>query len=618
MESLCKFISLFIVVNFCSCTQDDLKQVHVFEIQEIVLTAEKNYENPYTDVECWVQLNGPEFNKRIYGFWDGEQTFKVRVVAIKSGKWSWTSGSNSVEDQGLNGKTGSFTALAWTEQEKEENPNRRGFIHSTSNGHALQYADETPFFFIGVTWWAASTWRYPLLNKTPDPDWIPGPENFSFENLIHYRKKQGYNSIGIIAGYPNWAADEFSHTLVDEQGIGIRQAWEKSTSGTAKDMHDELGNRPFELSDKPPMANFDKINPAYFKSIDKKMDYLDSVGFVPFFETVRRDHGPSWKAYFDWPGSFTRYVQYIVARYGAYNIIFSPIHLDWIPRIHSLSAEEFNEAIVSWHNEYGSLPYEQPVTLLIDEATHRSLGPGNDISWLTMHSVGNSPRDHGFYPMLEEQFHFEPPLPTANLEAYYPGWEYPGVAGEVAKRNTDRDNYFGRTQAWGSVFSGGLAGHIYGTGAYDGNTVGEDEGERPTIWEALQYPAGEQVGFLSRFLDTKTSVYQNLQLASDDLHPRKSKDSQPNGLDGWAFMMRLPDKKLAKLYFENKCTIPKISGMLPGSEYELKWFDPVSGQWLNDSSIITSDEKGIVTLEAFPDGNKKSMKDWSLEIQLKQ
>ena len=64
------------------------------------------------------------------------------------------------------------------------------------NGHALQYADGTPFFFIGDTWWASSTWRYPLTGEAPDPDWEPGPKGLSFENVVNYRKKQGsYNFV---------------------------------------------------------------------------------------------------------------------------------------------------------------------------------------------------------------------------------------------------------------------------------------------------------------------------------------------------------------------------------------------------------------------------------------
>jgi len=91
---------LMMCVCFGSCNRQIIQEYRVYEINEILLTAEDQYENPYTDVECWVNLEGPGFNKRIYGFWDGGQQFKVRVAAIKPGEWSWTSGSSSSSDKG--------------------------------------------------------------------------------------------------------------------------------------------------------------------------------------------------------------------------------------------------------------------------------------------------------------------------------------------------------------------------------------------------------------------------------------------------------------------------------------------------------------------------------------
>ena len=87
--------------------------IHVWEKQEVTLKAAGSYKNAYTDVTVWVDLAGPNFSKRVYGFWDGEQVFRVRVVATEPGTWTWKSGS-SPADEGLAGKSGSFTAIAWT------------------------------------------------------------------------------------------------------------------------------------------------------------------------------------------------------------------------------------------------------------------------------------------------------------------------------------------------------------------------------------------------------------------------------------------------------------------------------------------------------------------------
>jgi hypothetical protein len=42
--------------------------IHVWEMQEITFQAKNSYKNAYTEVTVWVDLSGPGFNKRVYGF----------------------------------------------------------------------------------------------------------------------------------------------------------------------------------------------------------------------------------------------------------------------------------------------------------------------------------------------------------------------------------------------------------------------------------------------------------------------------------------------------------------------------------------------------------------------
>ena len=74
-----------------------------------VFEAVNQHENPYKNVEVWIDLKGPDFNRRCYVFWDGDNTWKVRVMATQHGEWLWESGSNQ-DDGGLNGKRGAFEA----------------------------------------------------------------------------------------------------------------------------------------------------------------------------------------------------------------------------------------------------------------------------------------------------------------------------------------------------------------------------------------------------------------------------------------------------------------------------------------------------------------------------
>jgi len=430
--SFCNIFLFFSNVLVVNVKANDALVIHTWEMHEIVLKAEKEYKNYYADVTCWIDLEGPGFSKRIYAFWNGDNIYIVRIVATKSGMWKWKSGSNQADDNGLNNHIGEFNALEWTEQEKEQNPNRHGFVRATANGHALQYSDGTPFFLIGDTWLAGATWRLPFRNASTANDYLPGP-GIGFEDAINYRKNQGFNSVSMIACFPNWESDKNASTYADSNGIYIRNAWEKfdylvgKDQMTSKDMRDEYGNKPFKMSDNHEgIADFNQIIPEYFQSLDKKMQYLSDQGFVPLIETVRRDNCPTWKAYFDFNESYARYVQYLISRYGAYNIIFSGIHLDWIPKEYSLTADEFNVALTYHLNKYGSLPFGQMHTVLIDHSTYRVFGHYKDCPWLTMHSVGNKPRDHRISTALDTLFNLEPHYPAINFEPYYTGLDHIG------------------------------------------------------------------------------------------------------------------------------------------------------------------------------------------------
>ena len=601
-------------------------QAHVWETQEIVLATTRDYANPYVDVECWIDLEGPEFTRRIYGFWDGGRVFKVRFVATQAGEWSWRVSSNHPDDAGLVG-SGKFRAVEWTAAEIGENPNRRGFVQGA--GHALRYADRTPFFLVGDTWLAASTWRLPWRGIAAAPDYVPGP-GISFEEAVAWRKRQGYNSISMIAAFPNWAADEHGATYANKDGVYLRNAWEKfgvwapnakistadGATTTAKDMQDEEGNRPFEVfADREGLANFDRINPRYFASLDRKMRHLSDQGFVPFLETVRRDHGPSWKRYFDFNASYARYVQYLIARYGAYNLIFSGIHLDWIPKDFSLTAGEFNEALTWHYRKYGPLPYGQPFTTLIDRSTYKAFGSGAQAPWLTMHTVGNNPRNHAIYESIEELFRLDPAYPVANLEPYYTGWNHninrPG--GETPEENSERDNYFARAMMYGSVLSGALAGHVHGTAAYDVTSTGEAAGWRPYIWTALRYESGAQMQHLRTFMLSEGDRYASLQLASQDLEPRGSTRALADGLDGWAFLMRTAERDFALAYFEQQAPRVRLKGFVPGGRYRWTWFDPRNGAW-GKTLTLRADASGMLTTPAFQLGGPVAERDVAAKI----
>ncbi len=611
-------------------SRSEAREVKLWTPVEIVLQAEESHTNSYTDVECWVTLKGPDFGRRVYGFWDGENVFKIRVVATAPGYWSWETGSNT-SDPGLNSKQGAFTAVDWSEAEREANPNRRGFLRATSNGRALEYADGTSFFLLADTWWASSTWRYPMKHKPVSEDYVPKGD-IGFEEAVRFNKRRGYNGLTMIASFPNWHNDGHPSRLKDVDGVGIRScdSWKDNQTGGAKDMRDQKGNRPFHFPGKAPTlgevcADFDRLNPAYFQSLDEKMEHISREGFVPFFETVRRDHIPSWRAYHDFETSFPRYVQYLAARYGCYNLLFSVAHQD-------SGAHRINEALNAWYHRYGGLPFGQPTTALAAKSTLLLYGHGDESPWLTLHGIGNhTPRLNLAILHMEEIFRQSPPYPAITQEAYYPGarnrWNL-GTHVDYPATDSPRDQYFARLHAYGGVLSGGLGGHIYGTNAWDGDVAAveprsEKFGEgNEYIYEALQFESAAQMPHLRTFILSQGDRYQDLELAVEDLEPRSfTADATGRSMSGLAFMMRTPDKSLAMLYFEESCGLPVLKSMAPNSIYRFDWFDPRTGHWMaEDTRTVQSGGDGRIKIESFPGGLQRTRQneDWALKLTMFQ
>ena len=601
------------------------REQHVWEMVEVTFEAKNSYANPYKDVDVWVRLKGPGFDKKVWGFWDGGRVFKVRMAATAPGEWTWESGA-SVHDPGLENRSGSFRAVAWTPDEIRENPNRRGFIRTNAGSpHGYAYADGTPFFLVADTWWAAFTWRYPLEGIVIPADYVPAASNWCFEGGVRWLKAHGFNSIAAIASFPNWKRDEFPRTIKDDAGVQIRSGWLKAPDGKRiKDMPDEQGNMPFAFPGRSRgkadlCADYDRINPAYWRNMDRKMEYLAARGFVPYIETVRRSHYESWKAYSDFNDSFPRYLNYLKARYGAYNFIYSLTHNDGVPEGEGKNSF-IHKALLAYHQKYGGMPFGQPVTAMMSMSSMEYLGHVDESPFLTSHSFGNWNRDHRILKYVEDVFGKTPRVPGFSNEPYY-SWhdvDFGRPDGERVVSNSDRDNYFARAHAYDHFFSGAFGGHVFGSGSFGGDTTGEPPftvtPQWPYIWQTLNMPIIAQAGHFLGFVFSEGRRYQDLELASADLsRPRTAAIK----MDEWAFMLRSPERDLVFLYFENKAARQKIRGLLPGRTYKAQWYDPRAGKWFDmPDGVLAADKSGAVEMPPYPTGGDTADNDWAAKLKL--
>ena len=597
-----------LVVTFLisiGCVVHARAAVHVWEKQEVTLTATHAFTNPYTDATVWIELSGPHFHKRIYGFWDGGQIFRIRFVATEPGKWQWRSGS-SPEDPGLDGKKGEFVAVPWSEEEKKENPLRRGFLRATPNGHALETADGTPFFVIGDTWYAAGTNRFRWYDDNRER---PIGPTAGFKDYVRFRKAQGYNWINIIAAFPNWMTDGQPWHVVMKDGTTVRSAWLEFGTGSAKNMDNE-GGRPFLFPGKVPgyenmFPDVDRINPKYFDYVDRKIDYLNQQGFVPFIEVSRRDSGLCWSKYYKWPDSYARFIQYIWARYQANNVVLSPVHLDIISE--TVGPDEYTRAINLVMKRFGPPPFG---TLLSANANPSTLENWGENSWVTLQQIGNM-REHNNYWYLTEIFRMAHPEPGLNGEPYYSGYkDVRGLGGNGykygAEGGSEKDAEFVRSAMYGSFLSGGLAGHVYGAEGIWGADI---EPAAPTkMWDAFQWISGAQMKYLRDFAFSIGRRYQDLEPDADLVSP--DKDYNLKSYEGWAYCARTRDKQIFLAYFEKRMPHAQIRGAKLNSNYRAQWFNPRDGSWQDaGTGVVHSSQIGIIDLPEYP-GDA----DWGLKL----
>lgn len=586
--------------------------VHLWETVEIELNAEMMYQNPYTDVDVWADLSGPGFNKKVYGFWDGGNTFRIRICATKPGTWTYITNSNT-DDPGLTGQSGTMSAADWTEAEKKQNPCRRGLVIASENGHAFKYADGTPVYILADTEWSLFTNWYPWQE---DALRSLGP-NIGFKDVIRQRRSQGFNAVATIAAFPGWQDDGLpSEIMVDSQeGIYIRSGW--PTAGTSKhnnqrtirDMANE-GGYPFMFPGKIPgyehvFPDMDQINPDYFQYVDRKMKWLNEQGFTVFIEAVRRDCSTAWKKYHPWPDSYARFVHYLYCRYQTSNCLFSPIHTD--SNLKSISTREYNEPANLVVDKYGPPPFGTLCGTNAHGTSLANFGHTDEARWLTFHQIGNNyGREHDHYWYLTQIYHVRPAVPALNGEPYYPGDRNGNGRDQIqVAPDCEEANLRFRSALYGNLLSGGYAGFFYGA---EGMWGGDREIEaRYKQWDALQYESGYQVQHIKEFLKPLGDEYQNLVPNADLVTPNKM--GEPLGYKGWAFCSYLPEKQIFLLYFEKYCPQPEIRGLEYESEYEISWFNPREGIWLA-GTITRTNEVCRLIIPDFPDEN-----DWGMLVR---
>lgn len=161
---------------------------------EIAFESDRDYDNPYLDVDVDVDFTGPNGESiRRPAFWDGGRSWRVRFAPTTPGHWRYASSTRGFA--GLRG------ALECRPPATDHAVYLHGFLRSGTRH--LSFADGTPFFWLGDTHWQFARERWDEANK---PGW-----SSQFRGTVDRRVEQGFTiyQSNVMAWEPSrvWAGD---------------------------------------------------------------------------------------------------------------------------------------------------------------------------------------------------------------------------------------------------------------------------------------------------------------------------------------------------------------------------------------------------------------------------
>lgn len=155
-----------------------------------------------------------------------------------------------------------------------------------------------------------------------------------------------------------------------------------------------------------------------------------------------------------------------------------------------------------------------------------------------------------------------------------------------------------RSSLYGSLLSGGFGGNLAGFEA--GWSANVEPEETPwKIWDVMTFPASYQTRYYRDFILSEGKRYEDLIPEPDLLFP--SKAGAPTGWRGWAYAAATKERDLIFGYTEKDCPRVRLRGLRPYDIYEISYFDPRTGKWLEKKYQLEANHFGSILLPEDPD-----------------
>jgi len=419
---------------------------------EISFESTKSYADPFSQVTLDAVFTAPGGQVlRVPAFWAGGNIWRVRYASPQTGTHLFLTECSDVTNSVLHKVGGEVVVTPYTGSNTLFS---HGPVRVAEDGRHFAYADGTPFFWLGDTWWMGLVKRL---------QW-PG----DFQKLAADRKEKGFTVVQIVAGlYPDMPA-------FDERGLGDEGfPWERS---------------------------YTRIRPEYFDAADRRIQYLVEQGLMPCILGC-------WGYHLPWLGQekMKQHWRYLIARWGALPVVWCVSGEQAMPWYNSRNREiETQQLRREWTEVIRSIRAIDPFKRLI--TTHPRINARDEVldpallDFEMQQSGHRSPTEQHAHKALQA-WNRSPFVPVISGESRYEALEIKPTLGAREARQA----------FWAHLLNSGCAGHTYGAnGIWQVNLPGQRFGKSPggndwggTSWrDAMNLPGSMQLSRAKKFLLT--------------------------------------------------------------------------------------------------------------------
>ncbi len=518
-------------------------------------TSGQAYSDPFNQIELDVILADSEGHEwRVPAYWAGEQEWRVRFAPPAVGLYTYRTVCSDPGNADLHAQQGVVEAGPYT----GDNPLlMHGPLRIGQDRRRLEYADGTPFFWLGDTWWMALCRR------------LSWPEEFQL--LTADRVAKGFTVIQIVAGlYPDMPA-------YDERG------------------YNEAGH-PWALE-------YARINPAYFDMADLRLRWLVHAGLMPCIVGC-------WGYHLPWLGEdkIVKHWRNLIARYGAYPVVWCLAGEGAMPYYLAQDKEKDKVRQISGWTEVARYvrrndPYHHPITIHPTDSARNQV-VDDALLDLDMLQTGHSGYDSipNTVDKVRAAVARTPHMPVIEGEVNYEG---------ILEGSREEIQRF----VFWSCFLSGAAGYTYGANGlwqlnreekpYGPSPHGASWGDIP--WTvAYRLPGSQQIGLGKRLLERYD--WWRFEAHQEWVSPRAAgKDylaAYAAGIPGQVRVVYFP-----RPIFPWAGAPATIHGLEPGICYNAFFYDPKNGREYPLGSLVGV-EKGTWRVPQPP-----IMQDWVLVLE---